>query len=172
MTTQNEQDNETVLDGGRTNTGKNKQSFKRIIIGIVIFILFIGSCSMLKSCGSGRRETGRETSGEIVPQKDPQPPFTVTCRRAFFESDGMVIKMHNTSSSGSLKCWVQPKAVSGRLGPTVSFVIRPGEMKEVGWMELDRWRLEDGETVTITFEGNNRIMTVRILRKGIEYDWD
>ena len=131
----------------------------------MIIVFFIGSFLILKSCGCNR-------IGISLDGKDPQPPFTVTCRSAFFESDGEVIQMHNTSSSGSLKCWVQPEAVTGKLGPKVSFVIRPGEMQEVGWLELDNWRLEDGETVTISFEGNNRIMTVRIKNKGIEYGWD
>lgn len=48
MTAQNGQDNEISLDGGRTKTGKNKQSFKGIIIGIVIFlIVIIGGCSLI-----------------------------------------------------------------------------------------------------------------------------
>lgn len=67
MATQNEQDNEIILDGGRATTGKNKQNFKGIIVGLVIFILiFIGSCSMLKSCGGENDGKAKQTPQEQI----------------------------------------------------------------------------------------------------------
>ena len=83
MTTQNEQDNEVLLNGGISNTGKNKQNFKRIIVGFVIVLLiFIGSCSMLKGCGGkvGQRQTVQEqinamVAADLAAQTVLQTPF-------------------------------------------------------------------------------------------------
>ncbi len=81
------------------------------------------------------------------------PPFTVTYRNSHV-GRGVVMDISNRSGATLYGVRVTIKAKDGRhTSAEVIDALRPGEDKEVGWLQLHQWVLEAGEEVSIYASG-------------------
>jgi hypothetical protein len=95
--------------------------------------------------------------------KSPFPPNIAVNYRPSLVGAGMVLVMQNKSRDHYYKLRVR---VNSNKHPTTSLVVtddfRPGEVTELGWLELGNQDLETGDTVYISTESNPipRVSTV------------
>ncbi len=77
------------------------------------------------------------------------PPFGVSFRNSYIGA-GVVMNVSNHSDKNLYGVRVHIAGKNGRsTDANIATVLKPGEEKEVGWLELDRWKLEVGEDISV-----------------------
>lgn len=93
----------------------------------------------------------------VIFRKSPIPPRISVGQRASVVGAGKVVVLRNESAEHYYNVRVSVRSVRDPLrkaGCIADDHMLPGEMVEVGWMELGQWVIEPGELVTVTTESN------------------
>jgi hypothetical protein len=93
----------------------------------------------------------------FILQKSPLPPQISVGQRKSMVGAGKVVVLRNDSAEHYYNVRVSVRSVRDPLRKAACMAddhMLPGEMVEVGWMELGRWVIEPGEVVTVTTESN------------------
>jgi hypothetical protein len=87
--------------------------------------------------------------------KSPVPPNIAVGYRSSLVGAGKVLTMQNRSGDHYYNLRVK---INGTKGSSTSIIadedFRPGEVTELGWLELGNWILEPGERVYISTDSN------------------
>lgn len=104
-----------------------------IVVGVAIYLFVYG--------GTGR------VGGPM------SPPIGVTYRDSYVGA-GIVMDIANHSDKTLYGVRVHIVGGDGRsTDAKVAAALKSGEDKEVGWMQLDGWKLENGEEVSVYADG-------------------
>ncbi len=104
-------------------------------------VLAIVACVIFSACDPGR------VAGPL------SPPLGVSYRDSYI-GHGIVMDISNHSDKTLYGVRVHITSSDGHsTDANVANALKPGEEKEVGWMELNNWKLEMGEDISIYADG-------------------
>jgi hypothetical protein len=90
-----------------------------------------------------------------APKPGP-PPLKISFRPSQFKDQGLVAGINNPSSSESIKVvavFVRSAEDKDERSYRLDRVIRPLDSINVGWLELDSWKLKPGDKLRFLCEG-------------------
>ena len=114
---------------------------KALIVLVLLGVVAYFAVTFFSDVGNGR------VAGPM------SPPFSVTYRDSYI-GHGIVIDIANHSEKILYGVRLNISNKDGHhTSLNVTNVLKPGEDKEIGWLELDNWKLEVGEDITIYADG-------------------
>jgi hypothetical protein len=111
---------------------------KRRSVAIALFVAFIAGCGQ---------------QPQLV--KPGQPPIAFSFRKSQIPAKGMVVGVQNKSTSATLTNVVVKVHSPNEEGVRSHKINRPLEPQDtitVGWVELDGWKLQPNDQISVTCE--------------------